>query len=202
MANHSNKAIKKHIDESDLLTQKMEKLQDTLVEALENNFKKNMGVPLPSIVEAMVRETDVAMVYSTDPAVDEYINGARKVLGAAFGGEPLEIINGMLDIVEVVASKIIGKGEIKTGIHSTAARTGKYVTSAFSTVQKASAEDWATKADFFVSYYAFVVFEPSKPQYSMLLGSPMLGAAILEPEGAPTADIRQIASSNYRYSPL
>lgn len=56
------------------------------------------------------RETDVAMVYSTDPSVDEYINGARKILGAAFGGEPLEIINGMLDIVEVVASKIIGKG--------------------------------------------------------------------------------------------
>lgn len=198
MGKHSNKTIEKHIDDSDKLVEKMQKLTETLQAALEKNFEKAMGCPLPSIIRAKVRETDVAMVYSTDPKIDEYINGARKVLGAALGGEKLEVINGMLDIVEVVASKIIGTGEIKAGIHSTAVNTGDYVVAAFSAVQKATAKDWATATDFFVSYYAFVVFKPSMTQKSMLERSPMLLTEVLE----PVLEMKSLAAKNYTYSTI
>lgn len=195
---HSNKQIEKHVDDSEKLVEKMQKLTETLQATLEKNFETTLGCPLPSIVRAKVRETDVVMVYSSDPKIDEYINGARKVLGAAFAGEKLDVINGMLDIVEVVASRIIGTGEIKAGIHSTAVNTGDYVTAAFAAVQKATAKEWATATDFFVSCYAFVVFEPSTTQRSMLAGRPMLMAA----GPVPAVEIKSLATKNYAYSPL
>ena len=202
MPSHSNKKIKKHVEDSKELVDKMQKLTSTLQETLQKNFEDSMGVPLPTIMGAIVRQTDTAMVYSTDPSVDEYINGARKLLGAALGGEKLEIINGMLDIVDVVATKIIGKGDVKTGIHSTSARTGDYITAAFSVVQMATAKDWATEANFFVSYYAFVVFQPHMTQTSMLSRRPMLRAAMAELGAAPTVNVKEVATSNYTYTPL
>ena len=198
MGRHSNKQIEKHVDDSEKLVEKMQKLTETLQAALEKNFEKTMGCPLPNIVRAKVRETEVVMVYSTDPKIDEYINGARKVLGAAFQGEKLDVINGMIDIVEVVASRIIGTGEIKAGIHSSAVNTGHYVTAAFAAVQKATAKDWATATDFFVSYYVFVVFKPSMTQKSMLAGRPMLTAVGPKPH----VEMKSLAASNYAYSPI
>lgn len=197
MGKHSNKKIEKHVDDSEKLVEKMQELTETLQEALEKAFEKTMGCPFPNIIRTKVRETDVVMAYSTDPTVDEYINGARKVLGAAFAGEKVDVINGMLDIVEVVASKIIGTGDLKTGIHSTAVNTGDYVTAAFSVVQKATAKDWATKSDFFVSYYAFLVFKPSMTQKAMLARRPMLEAVGLAP-----AEIKSLAAKNYAYTPI
>jgi len=198
MGRHSNKQIEKHVDDSEKLVEKMQKLTETLQAALEKNFEKTMGCPLPNIVRAKVRETEVVMVYSTDPKIDEYINGARKVLGAAFQGEKLDVINGMIDIVEVVASRIIGTGEIKAGIHSSAVNTGHYVTAAFAAVQKATAKDWATATDFFVSYYVFVVFKPSMTQKSMLAGRPMLTAVGPKPH----VEMKSLAAKNYAYSPI
>jgi hypothetical protein len=105
----------------------------------------------------------------------------------------------MLNLVDVVARKIIGSGDIKTGIHSTAARTGPYITAAFSSVQKASAQDWATSADFFVSYSAFVIFKaPTSPQDALSRGTMVRGAMA---EGAAD-DVRQMALRNYTYEPL
>ena len=198
MSKHSNKKIEKHVDESGVLVEKMQKLTATLQEALEKNFEATMGCPLPSIIRANVRETDIVMAYSTDPTVDEYINGARKVLGAAFGGEKIAIINGMLDIVEVVATKIIGAGELKVGIHSTAVKVGEYITAAFSAVQKASAKDWATATDFYVSYYVFVVFKPFLAQKSLLAGNPKLMAF----DPGLVEELKSLAEQNYVFSRL
>lgn len=202
MPAHSNQKIKRTVEDSKELVEKMNKLSGTLQQSLMDNFEKNLGVPLPTITEAAVRETDTVMVYATDPKVDEYINGARKIVSAALSQEATPIINGMLDVVEVVAKKIIGGGDIKTGIHSTAANIGGYVTTAMSVVQMASAEEWLTEANFFVSYYAFVVFKPTGNQRSMLLASPMLGATMAEPRAIPAAEIKDVAAKNYIYSSL
>jgi hypothetical protein len=198
MGKHSNKKIEKHVEDSETLIEKMQKLAETLKTALQKNFEDTMGCALPTIVFAKVRETDVAMFYSSDPSVDEYINGARKVLNAAFGGDKTAITNGMLDIVEVVVSKIIGTGDIKTGIHSTSVNMGDYITAAFSAVQKATAKDWAMETDFFVSYYAFVIFKPSLTQKVMLAKSPMLMA--VGPKQA--VDIKSLAAKHYACKPF
>lgn len=202
MGGHSNKQIKKHVEDSSVLVAKMQKLTNDLQDALHKNFEQSMGVPLPNIIEARVRQTDITMVYSTDPTVDEYINGARKILGASLQGEKIELINGMLDLVDVVVGRIIGKGQVQTGIHSTAAHTGSYITAAFSAIQKAAAKDWLTNADFFVAYYAFVVFRPAEKEKSMLAMSPMLGAVMAGPEPPPSINVREMATKNYTYSPL
>lgn len=202
MSGHSNKKIKQHVEDSKVLVDKMQKLTDSLQDALQKNFNQAMGIPLPSIMDTMVRETDIAMVYSTDPSIDEYINGARKLLGAAFEGEKIGVINGMLDLVDVIVSKIIGTAELQTGIHSTSAKTGDYITAAFSAVQKATAKDWLTSADFYVSYYVFVVFKPSVTQMPMLSESPMLGGALEDLDVAATVEIKEIATRNYSCCPL
>jgi hypothetical protein len=198
MGKHANKKIVDHIDNSEELLEKMHLLTGKLSAALEKNFEETMGCKLPSIILAKVRVQDVVFAFATDPKLDEYVNGARKVVSAAFAEEKQEIVNGMLDIVEVVARNIIGSGEIKVGIHNSAAHTGHYVTAASAVVQKASAKDWATSADFFVSFYTFVVFRPSRPQKSLLMARPILKAAA--PERA--VDFKSLAAKNYTYHSL
>ena len=200
MGGHANKKIENHIDQSKELSDKMQKLGETLQTALQRDFETNMGCPLPNIIRAKVRATDIVMAYSTDPSVDEYINGARKRLGAALGGEKLEIINGMLDVVDVVVTKIIGSGAIQVGMHGSSAWTGDYVTAVFSAIQRANAKDWFTQADFYVAYYAFVVFNPAPVQAARLSASPMFMSMMEKPRVVPTT--REIATRNYTHAPL
>ncbi|MGD9504915.1 MAG: hypothetical protein AB7W37_08375 [Syntrophobacteraceae bacterium] len=200
MGGHANKKIENHIDQSKELSDKMQKLGETLLASLQRDFEANMGCPLPNIIRAKVRATDIVMAYSTDPSVDEYINGARKLLGAALGGEKLEIINGMLDVVDVVVTKIIGSGAIQVGMHGSSAWTGDYVTAVFSAIQRANAKDWFTQADFYVAYYAFVVFNPAPVQAARLSASPMFMGMMEKPQVVPTT--REIAARNYTYTPL
>lgn len=198
MSKHSNKQIEKHVDDSATLLDKMNVLTQKLQENLYKDFEQGMGCPLPNILLAKVRQTEVVMVYATDPKLDEYINGARKVLNAALTGDTSSLINGILDVVEVVASRIIGSGDVKVGVHSSAVRTGELVTAVFSAVEKASAKDWATAADFFVAYYAFVVFKPSTPQATLLARRPSFAAA----PKAPSVDTKALAARNYAYRAL
>jgi hypothetical protein len=198
----ANKAIQQHVEDSTVLLAKMQKLSSELENNLAANFEKTMGLPLPTAMAATVRQTDITMVYSTDPSIDEYINGARKLLGASLKGETSETINGMLDVVEVVVRKIIGSGNIKTGIHGTAAHTGQYITTVFSAVQEASAKEWLTAANFYVAYYAFVVFKPTPQEQLMLASSPMLGTLMAEPGSLGALDVKEMATRNYTYTPF
>lgn len=201
MSSHANKKIESHIDQSKELCDKMQKLGETLQGALQKDFETNMGCPLPNIIRAKVRATDIVLAYSTDPSVDEYINGARKLLGAALGGEKLDVINGMLDVVDVVVTRIIGSGSIQVGVHGSSAWTGDYVTAVFSAIQKANAKAWLTQADFYVAYYAFVVFNPAPVQAALLSASPMFMGMMEKPQVvAPT--VREIADRNYTFTPL
>jgi hypothetical protein len=202
MPSHSNKQIQQHVEDSSVLLAKMQTLTSELENALVSNFEKTMGVPLPTIVDAVVRQTDITMVYSTDPSVDEYINGARKLLGASLQGETIETTNRILDVVDVIVRRIIGTGHIRAGIHSTAAHTGRYITAVFSAIEEASAKDWLTKADFFVAYYAFVIFRPTPQEKVMLAMRPKLGTVMAEFGSPREVDVREIASRNYTHTPL
>jgi len=202
MSKHANKAIVEHIHTSQKLVDEMNELAGKLQETLEKEFEKVMGCPLPGITLAMVRETNIDMLYSTDAKVGDYIDGARKILGAAFAEDKVAFTNGILGLVDVVVSGIIGTGKIQAGTHSTAARTGGYVAGVFAVVETASAKKWLTKADFFVCYYAFVVFRPATAQEARLAASPMLGAARAESAGAPVVDLKAVAARNYVYTPF
>lgn len=206
MSSHSNKKIKEHIDNSEELVKKMATLAKTLQEALEKNFEDSMNFPLPSAAQAEVRETDTNMFYSTEANVEEYAEGVKNILEAYFGGKKQKLIESAINIVKVLVTKITGAVEIQTGMHSTSVKAGgwmsHYIIAVFVAVQKANAKDWLTSTDFYVSYYAFVVFKPTKTQMSKLSKSPMLGAAIADLEVAPMDEIKEIATRNYTYTPL
>jgi hypothetical protein len=106
----------------------------------------------------------------------------------------------MLDVVDVVVTKIIGSGAIQVGMHGSSAWTGDYVTAVFSAIQRANAKDWFTQADFYVAYYAFVVFNPAPVQAARLSASPMFMSMMEKPRVVPTT--REIATRNYTHAPL
>src|SRR5262245_9938426 len=147
------------------LITKMDGLTQQMEQQLINHFETSMGVPLPTAVQAEVRELTYAMVYSTDPIVDHYMNGALQILNAAFTGDEAAVATKALNVVGVLLNNIVGGGKVQTGFNGQSIRIpqgGKtYISAAYTLVSECSAQDWATQTNFYVSYYAFVVWQPS-----------------------------------------
>jgi len=198
MSKHSNRDIERQIDDSDALLERMHGLSARLTGLLEEFFEEQTGIPLPTITYAKVRQTDVVLTYSSEPIVDEYVNGARKLLNAAFSGEKSKVPDGVLDVVEVVARRILGEGHIHVGQHASMVKADDYCTAVFATVEKASAKDWKTERDFFVSYYAFLVFKPTPPEHLSLLECPMIRGQ----KESREKDMKRLASASYKFRPL
>lgn len=198
MSKHAHKAIVHHIESSTTLLDKMHTLTQKLNDRLLQDFEKGMGVPLPTVVLARVREIDIAMFYATDASVDEYVIGAKSLLESAFGKDT-SIAYRALDFVGVVARKVIGSGNINIGVHSAGGRIESFTTACLSVIERARAADWQTQTDFFVSAYAFVVWKAPTEKLTLLGASPILQAhqkmvATLTPERA--------AEATYRFAPL
>jgi len=67
--------------------------------------------------------------------------------------------------VGVLLNNVLGRASIQTGashqsmkIHE---KAQTYISGAFSEVEECRAKDWATETNFYVSFYAFVVWQPS-----------------------------------------
>ncbi|HXX83503.1 MAG TPA: hypothetical protein VEN29_05925 [Casimicrobiaceae bacterium] len=88
-----NTDIQRHIDSNSELLAKMQNLTQQLQAQLLIDFENGMGVPLPTIAQADVRELQYSMVYSTDPIVDHYMNGAKQLLDAAFSQDMVAVAN-------------------------------------------------------------------------------------------------------------
>lgn len=166
MSGHSNDDIKKHIDDNGTLLQKMQALAGELQTELLHNFESLMGVPLPNVIQAEVRQLEYAMVYSSDPITDEYMSGAKTLLDGAFGGDLVDVANKALDVVQTLLSNIVGKSTIQTGGSNQSMRIVKgsrhFVSASFAQTEECSSQDWLTQTNFYVSFYTFVVWEPDE----------------------------------------
>ncbi len=179
MPSHTNKQIKKHIESSSALTTKMDALTAQLLKTLVANFKSNLGVSLPNAIEANVRVLQYDMVYSTDPLFDEYKNGADTLLQGILEENWPKVVLSAMDVVTNVINTIIGSGTVQTGAHIDSAKyTEKdaenplkektFVMACLAIVEEASAKDWATAENFYVSYYALVVWTPKEADQALI----------------------------------
>lgn len=198
MSRHSNKAIVKHVEDSATLLDKMHVLTQKLNDRLQQDFERNMGVPLPSVVLAQVRQIDITMFYATDASVDEYVLGAKSLLESALGQQS-GLAFRALDFVGVVARKIIGTGDIKIGVHSTGGRVEDLTVACLSVVERAKASDWLTQSDFFVCAYALVVWKAAPSKLTLMAAAPVLQA---HQKMAATMAPERAAEATYRFSPL
>ncbi|MCC5643443.1 hypothetical protein LC607_10905 [Nostoc sp. CHAB 5824] len=166
MGSHSNPVIQQHVDSTQDLVTKMNTLKTSLSTSIAEQFINDMGVSIPSVIEADVRILDYALVYSSDPTVDEYLAGAQGVLNASIAGDYPSVANKALDLVTVVASKIIGSGTVGIGLQSDSAKITDsqshktFISACYSLVEQCSSTDWNTSQNFYVSYYVFLVWEP------------------------------------------
>jgi len=164
MGSHSNKTIKKHVDNSKILNEKMQELVEVLHSNLETQFEKDLGVKIPNALQAEIREIDIAMVYSTDASVDEYMDGANSILGAVFSGDEADIVTKSLDFVGEVVRKVIGSSTIEVGIHSSSGKIKSsegetYAVACYTSTEMCSSKEWLTDSDFFVSNYCLIVWK-------------------------------------------
>ncbi len=167
MCNNSNKQLKTTIDDNANLLAKMENLTAQLQTSLMADFQTVMGVPLPDVARATVRQVTYDMVYSTDPIADQYISAAKTLLDSSFQGDQADIANKALDVVQVLIDNIVGSSSIQTGGNGESIQItpnngkGKYLSAAFTQIQECSAQDWSTQTNFYVAYYVFVVWQPT-----------------------------------------
>ena len=167
MPSHSNSNLTKHIQNSSDLLAKMGALTTQLQADVEASFERTMGVPVPSAVDADVRQVEYSMVYSTDPIISDYMSGAKTLLDGVFGSSAPDVANAALDTVQTLLGNIIGSASIQTGGNSQSMRIrpsgshGAVISAAFTQVEECSAKDWETQTNFYVAYYVYVVWEPS-----------------------------------------
>lgn len=170
MSSHSNAEIKKHIDSNSDLIEKMSGLTKQLQGQLLGDFEATMGIPLPSAVEADVRELEYNMVYSTDPIIHEYMSGAKTLLDGAIAEDWPAVANKALDVVQVLLENVVGSSSIQTGAKSESMKIradgkdgehGVYISAAFTQIEECSAKDWLTETNFYVAFYAFVLWQPT-----------------------------------------
>lgn len=176
MGNHSNQQLQQHVDSNSDLVAKMNSLTEQLQTNLLANFQGTMGVPLPSALQANVRQFTYDMVYSTDPIIDEYMSGAKTLLDAAFSGNEVAIADKALDVVQVLLNNVVGGSSIQTGGNSQSEiltdKDGKKVVSAaFTEVQLCDAQDWLTQTNFYLNYYIFVVWYPTDEDVAKIAGA-------------------------------
>jgi hypothetical protein len=163
--NHTEE-IKKHVDNSATLVQKMHELTAILMKDLLANFQNSFGVPLPDAVHCEVRRLNYDMVLSTEPLTDQYINAAKQLMNAAFSEDEALVVTKALDVVGSLLSGIVGSGSVQTGGKANSARihakNGKiYVTAIATQTEMCSAKDFLTETNFYVAYYAFAIWQPS-----------------------------------------
>jgi hypothetical protein len=169
MSGHSNQDLQRQIDDNATLVRKLGELTQQLQLTLFANFQTSMGVPLPSAVEADVRQVEYSMVYSTDPITDEFMGGAKTLLDGVFSGDSYaSIANKALNVVQVLLKRVVGSAQIQTGGHYESMKilpTGDhplYVATAFTQVEACSSQEWLTEHNFYLSYYAFAVWSPTQ----------------------------------------
>lgn len=179
MPHHSNPKIKKHIESSSKLIEQMDALTAQLLKQLVANFESNLGVPLPNAIEADVRVLQYDMVYSTDPIFNEYKDGAQSLLQGILEEDWPKLVLSSLDVVTNVINGIIGSGSVQTGAHIDSAKTTEkneenplqqktFVMACLAIVEEASAKDWATEENFYVSYYTLVVWSPKEEHLDLI----------------------------------
>lgn len=183
MPGHSNQEIKKHIDDNSVLLEKMSALTARLQTQIMTDFHTDMGVALPSAVEADVRELEYSMVYSSDPITDEYMNGAKTLLDGAFSGDWIAVANKALDVVQVLIGKVVGSTSIQTGAHSNSMKIrtsdSVFVSAAFTQIEECKSQDWLVETNFYVSFYIFVVWQPTQEHLDAIDASaPKMASAV------------------------
>jgi hypothetical protein len=167
MGSHSNTTLQKHIDDSSTLIAKMAALTGELQTQLMNDFYAAMGIPLPSALVADVRQVQSCMVYTSDPVTDEFMSGAKTLLDGVFSGSYPDVADKALDVVQTLINQAVGSTSIQTGLTSQSLHIpatgdhGVFVAAAFNEVEECTSQEWLTETNFYVSFYAFVVWEPS-----------------------------------------
>ena len=162
-----NSGLQKHIDSNSELIAKMSGLTKQLQTQVLGDFESTMGIPLPSAVEAEVRELQYSMVYSSDPIIHEYMSGAKTLLDGAIAEDWPAVANKALDVVQVLLDGLVGSASIQTGAKSEAikihadASHPDFISAAFTQVEECSGKDWLTETNFYVAFYVFVLWQPT-----------------------------------------
>jgi hypothetical protein len=163
MGSHSNSEIEKHVKSSEELIEQMNKLQDALADTLKIEFKKTVGIELPTAIQAKVLKTDAAMIYSTEAKIDEFVTGASTLANAALGSDLPEVVNAATQVATVAAKTILGGGQIQVGFQGDSAMVthgeDQWLIAAYSSNQICTSEQWFSDKDFFVGKYVYLILQ-------------------------------------------
>jgi hypothetical protein len=168
MSSCGNSNLKQHIQDNSTLLANLEQLTQQLQTQTLSDFQAGMGIPIPDVTEAEVRQLEYTMVYSTDPIIQEYMTGAKTLLDGVFSQNWPDVADTALDVVQTLLNNVIGSDTIQTGASNQSIRIpagnghGDFVSAAFTEVEECSAKDWKTETNFYVAFYVFVVWEPSE----------------------------------------
>jgi hypothetical protein len=161
-----NRSLKHQVQDNSQLVDKLNQLTQQLEQNLFQDFANTIGVPIPDATVADVRQVQYDMVYSTDPIINEYVTAAQDLLNDALSESP-DVVNKATNLVGVVLNNIVGSGSIQIGGNGDSTKItgddGKtYICAVYTETDMCDAKDWKTQENFYLSYYAFVVWEPTE----------------------------------------
>ncbi len=163
MGNHSDKDLQQYIANSSSLQEKLDQLVSQLFSELQQQFQAQFGVPLPTADVAEVYQVSYDLQYTDEPNVDEYEEGAQKLIDGILQKKWPDVAHDALKVAKAVIKGVLGSGSVNLNGSASSTRTSEggkdWISASLAVVSAASAKDWGTKKDFYVGYYALAVWK-------------------------------------------
>lgn len=142
--------------------EQMTALEKRLMADLDAGYVQALGIHIPPADQADVRIVDVAARYHHRITIDEFKDGAWKIVAAVFGRKS-DLTQKVLTVAEVAIRKVIIDGSnVAVGVQGDSAKieaNGKtYVAACYTSTASCSKKDWGTEESFYVATFAFTVF--------------------------------------------
>jgi len=163
MSGHSNPQIQQQVQSTQQLVTQMNELQNLLADTLKIEFKKTVGIEIPTVLQTKVFKTDVAMIYAKDAKVDEFVSGASQLAGAALIGSLSPLVAAATTVATVAARTVIGGGQVQVGFKGDSSIVtldrDQWLIAAYSSVQICTTDKWLTKENFYVGKFVYLVLQ-------------------------------------------
>lgn len=161
MSNHSNPQVT--AQNAKLTSAEISKVQLSLLDDLKTKWDEEVGMEWPTASNSVIHKIDVSLVYSSDPKVEEYTNGALDLLNGVFTGNEADVAMKAVELVKSVAEGIIGSNTLSIGLYGSAERwpidNPKFIIGVMANNAKASSKGLVVTKDFYICEYVMAIYD-------------------------------------------
>ncbi len=179
MGNHKAEPIMKIIDDTAKLLAKWNLLTLQMSKELLNEFYIGMGVNIPDVLNADIREINMRAQFASNIDLSSFTKGITGIVTDAIAEDYPSLAIDVINLATDFVTQAIGNGEIKVGVESSSMKNVvkdknnpnqdiTFVTAMYAVTTECEASQWFTHSNFFATRFVFVVWTPKENELPLI----------------------------------